>query len=395
MRGGIAYHGRYTARFRAISLFPDKLETDQNMSEEAKPVKEAALRRIDFEYSRSLVTILGQLRISLLVTTYEAGKLVVIGTRGDSPDLVLAYRNLSSPMGVAVHPQGDRVAVAVDTQVWQFHDIPGLAGRLDPPGTYDACYLPRQAVYTGPIDAHEMAWCGGELWVVNTLFSCLCTLDGVHNFVPRWKPRFITAIRAEDRCHLNGMAAVDGRPRYVSALGEADTREGWRPAKATGGCLIDVASGEAVVRGLCMPHSPRVHDGQLMCLESGRGRLVRADQSRAAIEHVAELPGYGRGLTFAGPYAFVGLSRFRASSKSTPTFSNLPISQRTTPLSCGVSVVELSTGREVSRLEFHAGIDEIFDVQPLRNARNPWVSGPNPSADEVPPVWVAPEPKYL
>ena len=119
----------------------------------------------------------------------------------------------------------------------------------------------------------------GELWVVNTLFSCLCTLDGVHNFVPQWKPRFITAIRAEDRCHLNGLAVVDGRPRYLSALGETDTREGWRPGKATGGCLIDIASGEAVVRGLCMPHSPRVHDGQLMFLESGRGRLVRADQS--------------------------------------------------------------------------------------------------------------------
>ena len=365
------------------------------MSEELKKQTAAPSRRIDYEYSRSLVAILRHHRLSLLVTTYQAGKLVVIGTREDSPELMLSYRNLSSPMGVAVRPESDSLAVGVDDQVWQFRNVPALADRLDPPRTYDACYLPRQAVYTGPIDAHEMAWCGGDLWVVNTLFSCLCTLDGVHNFVPRWKPAFVTALAAEDRCHLNGLALMDGWPGYVTVLGETDTREGWRAGKSAGGCVIDIASGSTVVRGLSMPHSPRVRDGELLLLESGRGRLVRADRARSVVEPVAELPGYSRGLAFAGPYAFVGLSKFRQSSTPKSTFGNLPISERTTPLSCGVSVVELSTGREVSRLEFHAGIDEIFDVQPLRNARNPWISGPHPSTDDVPPIWVVPEPRGL
>ena len=158
-------------------------------------------------------------------------------------------------------------------------------------------------------------------------------------------------------------------------MGETDTLEGWRPGKAAGGCVIDVASKSTVVRGLSMPHSPRIHDGELWLLESGRGRLVRADRTRGVVEPVAEIPGYARGLAFAGRYAFVGYSKFRSSSAPRLTFDNLPISERTTPLSCGVSVLDLGTGQEVSRLEFHAGIDEIFDVQALRKSAIPGSAG--------------------
>jgi uncharacterized protein (TIGR03032 family) len=365
------------------------------MSEEPKQASAAPLRQVDYEYSKSLVTILGQHRVSLLITTYQAGKLVVVGTRADSPDLVISYRNLTRPMGLAVRPESGSLAVAVDTQIWQFGNAPEFARLVDPSAAHDACYLPRHAVYTGPIDAHEIAWCGGELWVVNTLFSCLCTLNGVHNFVPRWKPRFVTALAAEDRCHLNGLAVAHGRPGYVTAFGQSDTLEGWRPGKAAGGCVIDVATRSTVVQGLSMPHSPRIHDSELWLLESGHGRLVRTDRARGSVEPVADTPGYARGLAFAGRYAFVGLSKFRPASAPRMTFDNLPISERTTPLCCGVSVVDLSIGREVSRLEFHSGIDEIFDVCTLAQVRNPWVNGPNPTTDGIRPVWVVPEPKGL
>jgi uncharacterized protein (TIGR03032 family) len=74
------------------------------------------------------------------------------------------------------------------------------------------------------------------LWLVNTAFSCLCTLDRRHSFVPRWKPPFVTALAAEDRCHLNGLAMTDGMPRYVTALAETDTPQGWRADKVKSGC---------------------------------------------------------------------------------------------------------------------------------------------------------------
>ena len=229
-------------------------------------------------------------------------------------------------MGVAVRPDGESLAVAVKDQVWQFRSVPALAPRLDPPGTFDACYLPRQAVYTGPIDAHEMAWCGGDLWIVNTLFSCLCTLDGVHNFVPRWKPRFVSAIAAEDRCHLNGLGLIGGRPAYLTALGETDSKEGWRADKATGGCLIDVATGMPVVRGLSMPHSPRPRDGRILLLESGRGRMVLAHPARRLGRALCRRPGL---RTRAVVRRRLCLRRAVQDPRVRSTFGGLPISERT------------------------------------------------------------------
>src|SRR3954447_18612382 len=120
------------------------------------------------------------------------------------------------------------------------------------------------------------------MWLVYTRFSCLCTLHPDYSFVPRWRPPFVTALAAEDRCHLNGLAVVGGAPKYVTALGETDT---------PGGCLLEVPSGEVVARGLLMPHSPRWHGGRLWLLESGDGRLVLADAATGRRQTVAEMPG--------------------------------------------------------------------------------------------------------
>ena len=94
-------------------------------------------------------------------------------------------------------------------------------------------HLPRSCHVTGDIGVHEIAWAGEELWIVNTRFSCLCTLHPDYSFVPRWQPPFITALAAEDRCHLNGLALAPCgtsvtavAPKYVTALGDTDTPGG-------------------------------------------------------------------------------------------------------------------------------------------------------------------------
>jgi uncharacterized protein (TIGR03032 family) len=207
--------------------------------------------------------------------------------------------------------------------------------------------------------------------VVNTRFSCLCTLDPDHSFVPRWRPPFTTALAAEDRCHLNGLAIVDGRPRYVTTLGETDTAGGWRADKPRGGCLLDVSTGEIVARGLSMPHSPRWHDGRLWILESGTGRLVQVDIATGRQVGVADLPGFARGLTLCGPYAFVGLSRIRKSS----AMDGVPLAVRREQLKCGVAVVDLRDGQMMGLLEFQTAVEEIFDVQLLPDVRFPEVIG--------------------
>ena len=87
---------------------------------------------------------------------------------------------------------------------------------------------------------------------------------------------------------------------------------------------------------------------------------------------MAVLPGFTRGLSFAGPYAFVGLSRIRESA----TFGDLPIAPQRDQLKCGVAVVELASGKLVSLFEFKEGIHEIFAVEVLSGTACPAISGP-------------------
>lgn len=221
---------------------------------------------------------------------------------------------------------------------------------------------------------------------MNTAFSCLCTLDERHSFVPRWRPPFITGLAAEDRCHLNGLAMDGGKPRFVTVLGESDSPQGWRPDKVSGGCLIDVATGQTVAGGFAMPHSPRVHGGRVWMLHSGAGQLVHIDPANGRSQTVTELPGYTRGMAMYDRYAFVGLSKIRETS----TFGGMPIAERRPELKCGVGVVDLTTGRLVSHLEFVSGVDEIFDVQVLPGVRCPALSGPYAQRDGMAPIWTAP-----
>jgi uncharacterized protein (TIGR03032 family) len=169
-------------------------------------------------------------------------------------------------------------------------------------------------------------------------------------------------------------------------VSESDAVRGWRPTKATSGCLIDVASGRTVARGFAMPHSPRIHQGRVWMLDSGTGRLVTVDPATGAVRAVAEQPGYVRGLALYGSHAFIGLSKIRETS----TFGGVPIAERRDSLRCGVGVVDLD-GRQVAHLEFKSGVDEIFDVQVLPGVRLPAVSGPFPQRDGTQMIWTVPE----
>jgi uncharacterized protein (TIGR03032 family) len=295
---------------------------------------------VAFHYmqTESFPALLHQLRASLLVSTYQANKLLVVRAAGNG--LSTLVRTFERPMGLDVDSR--RLALGTRDQVWMFRNAPDIAPRIEPAGQHDSCYLPRSSHVTGDIAIHEMAWAGDELWIVNTRFSCLCTLHPDYSFVPRWRPPFITALAAEDRCHLNGVTLASSErgplaPRYVTALGDTDTPGGWRADKPQGGILMDVSSGEIIARGLSMPHSPRWHDGRLWLLESGTGRLLLVDVDSGKGQAVAELPGFARGLALIGPYAFIGVSKIRETS----AMNGVPLAERRGELKCGVGVVDL------------------------------------------------------
>jgi uncharacterized protein (TIGR03032 family) len=120
-----------------------------------------------------------------------------------------------------------------------------------------------------------------------------------------------------------------------------------------------------------MPHSPRWHDGRLWLLESGTGQLLTIDPANGQREPVAGVQGFARGLALCGPYAFVGLSKIRATS----AMDGVPLAARREKLKCGVAVVDLAAGRVCGMLEFQTAVEEIFDVQLLGGFRFPEVMG--------------------
>jgi uncharacterized protein (TIGR03032 family) len=333
-------------------------------------------------HTSNFPALLDELGISLAVSTYQAGRLVFVRSEGDH--LNTHFRTFERPMGMAT--LGDRLAVGCGVQVWEFRDVPAVAAKVEPLGRHDACYVPRRSHITGDIDIHEMEYDpDGELWLINTRFSCLCTLRGDSSFVPRWRPPFVSGLAPEDRCHLNGLALVDGVPRYATALGTADTAAGWRANKARGGVLMDIPNNEIVLEGLSMPHSPRMWSDKLYLLESGDGTIGTVDLAAKRYDKVCELPGFTRGIDFAGPLAFIGLSQVRESA----IFSGIPLVDRVSERSCGVSVVNLLTGQVVAFLKFTSGVKEIFAVRVLGNQRQPELL--NETTDLLRHAYILPE----
>lgn len=316
-------------------------------------------------HTSNFPALLKSLQISLTVSTYQAGKLILV--RNDEGQLNTHFREFASPMGLAYDSQSRALAVGTRHQVWTFRDHPCVSGKLDPPGKHDAVFLPRGIHFSGDIRIHEVGWIGEEIWAVNTRFSCLATFDREHSFVPRWRPPFISKYAAEDRCHLNGMAIRDGRVRLVTFLAPTDTAGGWREFKQSGGCLWDVVENQPLVSGLCMPHSPRFYDGRIWLLESGVGAISTFDGASGKIDEVARLPGFTRGLCFVGPYALVGLSQVRESS----TFGGIPIAESTASRACGVWVLDIRSGATVAFIRFEGVVQEIFAVEALPNIHFP------------------------
>jgi uncharacterized protein (TIGR03032 family) len=349
-------------------------------------------------HTTSFPQILAEAPASVLVTTYQAGKLVIL--RDDSGVLNTHFRNFTKPMGLAY--AGNRLAIGTAVEIAEFHNVPAVCPRLDAkfseenqsdvrPGDgkpeirnpesetnqkseisnhkppHDACFLPRTAHTTGDVAIHEMAWVGDELWFVNTAFSCLATRSSIDSFEPRWRPSFISQLLPGDCCHLNGLALRDGRVRYVTALGATGEPGGWRETKRDGGVLIDVDSGEFITRGLSMPHSPRWFAGRLWLLESGDGSFGHVDLATGRYEPIVKLPGFTRGLSFLGPLAFIGLSQVRESA----VFSGIPLVERVQERTCGVWVVRIDTGATVAFVRFEDAVQEIFAVEALAGIRFP------------------------
>ena len=363
-------------------------------------------RDVRYRYSEKMPEVLRHIGGTLAVTTYAAGKVALVSwvddghergerdepAEGDGGRMRLEFANFDRAMGLSAFAssKGRTLSIGTRDAVMTLQDVGPVAGGLPDDRDADVVMKLRTTRHTGDIAVHDVGHdASGRLWLVATTFSCLATLDDAHDFVPRWRPPFVTSLAAEDRCHLNGMAMGDDGPRFVTALGRTDRPKGWRAGKADGGVLIDVASGEQVAGGFCMPHSPRIDPSdpdRLWVLDSGRGRLVVVDRRTGRREDVEAYPGYGRGLAVVGRIGLVGISRARQTS----VFGGVPIADEPAAMRCGVVAIDLVTGRSLAYLEFETGIEEIFEVVHLPFSTRLSLVGPHAATDGWGPIWVVP-----
>jgi uncharacterized protein (TIGR03032 family) len=315
-------------------------------------------------HSPNFPELLHQLNCSIALSTYQAGKVVILSAL-NRDRLIQLPRTFTKPMGIAA--DHSKLAVATLTEVIVFNNASRMAGNYpQQPNTYDALFLPRATYFTGEVDIHDLHWTGDTLLAVNTRFSCLATIDHRFSFTPRWKPFFISRITPEDHCHLNGVAFQNNEPRFVTALGKTDEPQGWRQNREHGGIVMEVPSNTIVAEGLAMPHSPRIFNNQLYVLESASGNLVCVDTANGKRNIVASLNGFARGMDQAGDYIFIGLSHLRKKSSS---FQDLPIAGKS--VFCGIVVVHLPTARVVAHLKYENSVEEIYDVRIMHGLKRP------------------------
>ncbi len=377
----------------------DRLDNDEIVQDE-----------FDFtsQYSDNLPLILQALNISLVVTSYQSSRLILVRSQDDSLETHLC--TFPRPMGV----YADRQQITLGTlgQVISFKRSDGVlkkvkAGQLDAPDLgkklqeqdpdsfseyleerkeqlddfkqADALYLQRASITTGMINIHDIAWGNEGLWVVNSAFSCLATLSPDYSFVARWKPPFIDRLVPEDRCHLNGMAMLDGRPKYVTTFNQNNTRDSWQGGKKFNGTLINIDNNTILLDDLILPHSPRCHHGLVYFCDSGRGEVHSYDPATRQRKTVCKLPGFTRGLTFVGDLMLVGLSKIRQSESAhqIPLISDLGVENS----QCGIWLVNLTSGEEIARLSFNGDVEQVYDIAVVEDSTVPALSTQDSALD--------------
>jgi uncharacterized protein (TIGR03032 family) len=333
-----------------------------------------AVAAVTYSQSGGLVALLARLNISVAFTSYQSGILYLLGRNAKGAHL--HQTGIAKPMGLSFDNAGTLV-LSSGYQIMTFKTALAAHERVN--GAFDACFVPRITYSTGQLDAHDVGVAkDGSLVFVNTRFNCLATPDPQHSFKEVWRPSFISELVNEDRCHLNGLAMDDGKPAFVTAVSKSNTIDGWRDRRRDGGVVIDVQKNKVVCSGLSMPHSPRLHNGELWVLNSGTGELgvvEGATSGKGKFVPRVFCPGFVRGLSFHGDMAFVGLSRPRYER-----FEGLALDQKLKDADsepwCGIQVIDIKRGVCVEWFRIDGPVAELYDVEVMPNMACPMALSP-------------------
>ncbi|MDJ0948136.1 MAG: TIGR03032 family protein [Alphaproteobacteria bacterium] len=325
---------------------------------------------LDISCSKGFVDWLSDTGVSVVFTAPRSGKIYFVGLN-ENRTLSVFERGFEKAR--AIHGVHDTLYLGSLYQLWRFENV--LSEGQEAEG-YDRLYLPQTAYTTGDLDIHDIATDDqGEIYFVNTLFNCIATVSDRHSFLPVWRPSFVESLTAGDRCHLTGMAMVDGEIAYATVAGRSDRVDGWRDDVWDGGSLIEVPSGRTVVSGLSLPHGPRFRDGKLWLMDSGSGHFGHVDLDRGVFEPMVLCPGYLRDIDFVDRFAVVAISARRDGVVIDGLKLGGNLEEKNAYPQCAIAVIDLEEGALVHWMRLTGSIQEIGGVAALEGSRRPAAIG--------------------
>jgi uncharacterized protein (TIGR03032 family) len=344
--------------------------------------------RVDAELLRSRAgrgwwELLERLGVTLLVTREYEHLLMALASGEGGPSAT--HLRVPHPSGLAVDAERGLVHVAATRNPNQVIDLAPVTGALPrsdvPPG--DAAGRPllpvRSRFLPGALYLHDLALVGGRLHGNSVGQNAVVELPDAGGHRVAWWPRSVEGPDGRpdlgrNYLQLNSIAAgADLERSFFTASSAAPSRR--RPghrnyAVDRRGVLFSGATREPVAGGLTRPHSARLHGGEVWVDDSGYGELRR--RAGDGFDTVARLPGWTRGLCFAGDVAFVGTSRV------IPRFRHYAPGLDAERSVCGVHAVDTRSGDVLASLVWPYG-NQIFAIEavpssftrglPFRSAR--------------------------
>jgi uncharacterized protein (TIGR03032 family) len=251
--------------------------------------------------------VLDRARVCLLLTReYEhlAVGLTVLNGRPRA-----TYFRIPHPSGLAYDPLRNVVYLASTRNPNQILEF---APAVDPKGAL----LPKAArFYPGRTYIHDLAIIAGALHANAVGENAVVRLSDDGTLDRVWWPRCIESVKGPlfERNHLQLNSIAAGKTlasSFFTASSEtiSSRRPGHRDFPVDGrGVVFSGKTREPIARGLTRPHSARLEAGRLWIANSGYGEVGIVEDGR--FEPVLRLPGWTRGLSFAGGLGFAGTSR--------------------------------------------------------------------------------------
>ena len=312
--------------------------------------------------------VLAEADLTLLVTREYEHLVLALSAPGGRP--TTTFLPLPHPSGLAWDPARGTLHVASTRNpnaVYTLRPARGLGAAADG-GARDVPERPLLPAgcrfLPGCLYLHDLALVGGALHGNAVGQNAVVRFEADGGYSRVWWPKAIetrgTPDFARNYLQLNSIAAGPDLARsYFSASADAPSarRPGQRHFPVDGrGVIFDGGTREPIARGLTRPHSARLSGGRLWVANSGYGEVGTVRDGH--FEAQARLPGWTRGLGFAGHVAFAGTSRVL------PRFRQYAPGLDLAESICGVHALDTGTGRVLGSVLWPYG-NQIFAVEPV------------------------------